>query len=249
MAYSAAFLEKLAQKPDWLTPSQKARTFATMRGWEYRSPQHENERYSNMETELILAIPGLSEILDVNTAGTVTPVKFYLQRSSLGFTRRSRRRYSINVSFPEVLYFDQGTGLTDVSFRISYTWVHKTDTQGNPLTKTDSTALPTDISVSIAHSPTEVTKVGQVTFDLPTFNADPGEVAVQITNFSIQGSSSTFTPSTVKDDRGRSYQTTALTFLAGDLTTMDSTRFPAGHTESIIGATIEMVKPDTPDPR
>lgn len=249
MAYSAAFLEKLAQKPDWLTPSQKARTFATMRGWEYRSPQHENERYSTMETEVILAIPGLSQMLDLDTAGTATPVEFYLQRSSLGFTRRSRRRYSINLSLPEALYFDQGTGLTDVSFHISYTWVHRDDTQGNQLTRTDSTALPTDITVSIAHDPNQVLKVGQVTFDLPTFNADPGEVAVQITNFEVQGSSSTFTPSTVKDDRGRTYQGRPLRISAGDLTTMDSVRFPAGHTESIIGATVEMVKPDTPDPR
>lgn len=249
MAYSAAFLEKLAQKPDWLTPSQKARTFATMRGWEYRSPQHENERYSTMETEVILAIPGLSQMLDLDTAGATTPIEFYLLRSSLGFTRRSRRRYSINVSFPEALYFDKGTGLTDVSFQLSYTWVHRNDIQGNQLTKTDSSALPTDISVSIPHDPNEVKKIGQVTFDLPTFNADPGEVALQITSFKIQGSDSTFPPGTVRDDRNRSYQNCSLTLTPAALTTMDPIRFPTGHNESIINAVIEMVKPDTPDPR
>ena len=36
MAYSAQFMAKIKEKPQHLTPSEKSRCFATMRGWEYR---------------------------------------------------------------------------------------------------------------------------------------------------------------------------------------------------------------------
>ena len=55
MAYSAEFIAKISEKPAHLTPSEKARTFATMRGWEYRHPQADTEKFKNMPFEAIAA--------------------------------------------------------------------------------------------------------------------------------------------------------------------------------------------------
>ena len=115
MAYSADFLAKIAEKPDWLTPSEKARTFATLRGWEYRPAQFTGERYANHQTELLVAIPGLSKILDLDTAGVTQAAAFVINKTDVGFTRRSRRRYSLNVAFQEAIYL--GVGI-DVNFRL-----------------------------------------------------------------------------------------------------------------------------------
>ena len=246
--YGQDFFDKLKLKPDWLTPSEKARCFATMRGWEFRPPQFFapsgdplDERYRNMPAELLVAIPGLSQLLDIDTStGTVTGgttagvahgQPLVIKKNSVGFTRRSRRRYSLNLSFPEALYIQAGIN-HDVDFTIRFAYEHATDTAGNPLTQSGGGALPTFLTTEV-HPPTtgDDLLTGRITWDFPTLNADPGEFSVENLVFEVNGTSATFTPSHVVDDRGRKWQTSAIE--QSDLT---------GHK-------IEMVKPDTTEAR
>ena len=245
--YGADFKAKLAKKPEWLTPSEKARCFATMRGWEYRPPQFFapggdplDERFRNMPAELLVAIPGLSKLLDIDTSsGAVTGgttvgaphgQPLVIKKNSVGFTRRSRRRYSLNLSFPEALYIQAGG--TDVDFTIRFTYEHATDTAGNALTQSGGGALPNFLTAEV-HPPAtgDDLLTGRITWDFPTLSADPGEFSVENLVFEINAASATFTPSHVVDDRGRLWQGSAID--QSDLT---------GHK-------IEMVKPDTTDPR
>lgn len=246
--YGADFKAKLATKPEWLTPSEKARCFATMRGWEFRPPQYFapggdplDERFRNMPAELLVAIPGLSQLLDLDTSsgavtgGTTVGIShnqpLVIKKNSVGFTRRSRRRYSLNVSFPEALYIQAGIN-HDVDFTIRFAYEHNTDTAGNALTQSGGGALPTFLTTAVQPPATgDNILTGRITWDFPTLNADPGEFSVQNLVFEVNGASATFTPSHVLDDRGRLWQGSAID--QSDL---------AGHK-------IEMVKPDTTEAR
>jgi hypothetical protein len=190
MAYSAEFLAKIAEKPDWLTPSEKARTFATLRGWEYRPAQFTGERYANHKTELLVAIPGLSKILDLDTAGVAQLAKFIINKTDIGFTRRSRRRYSLNVGFQEAIYLGVGV---DINFRLHTNFTTALAKDGSPLQDTGSNAVTgipyLDLNVANPASATELLRVGSLTFDIPTFSADPGELKVTITDFKVESAS------------------------------------------------------------
>ena len=236
MAYSPEFIAKISQKPAHLTPSEKARTFATMRGWEYRHPQADNEKFKNMPSELIVAIPGLSMLLDVTTSdtsihtvtGTASPV--VLTKASAGFTRRSRRRYSINISFPEQIFIAaSGTA----SFGLDIDYVTKdsaagtlTDNNGNPLL--NGKIVP---DVTLTAPAGEDLAVGRVQFDLPTFNADPVHLDIRIKNFYSESSTTQMSNSNLKDDRGRNLNTIAI----------DQT--------DLVNYLMEIVKPSTDAPR
>ena len=235
MAYSAQFMAKIAEKPQHLTPSEKSRCFATMRGWELRSPQHDNERYKNMKTELIHAIPGLSMILDLDSAGgetladraaTIDTATYMMNITDVGFNRRSRRRYSITVSLPERIFLiAQSPTPADVEFHLRGLVWDAEDTAGNPLT-----GLPATIPLEITGKTTDQTEIGRLVFDIPTFNADPGKVHVTIGGFEVYASSTQFTGNALVDETGRNYQ---------------GAKFDA----SAILKKVELVNPTTTDPR
>lgn len=242
MAYSAAFMAKIAQKPSHLTPSEASRVFATMRGWEYRSPQHENERYQNMVTEVIETCPGLSLILDVNAGETIAdrdninianPMVF----GPVGFTRRSRRRYSITIGLSERLFIAQRTPAINIDFHIdNLTW-NALDANGNTLMDNQSVPqpLPTIRSLQIDGSTTARTEVGRLVFDLPTLGADPETFHVTIGQFRVNTSATVFTGNDIEDETGRKWVTS-----------------PSGgafDATAVNGATIEMVNPTTTEAR
>ena len=254
MAYSPEFMAKIAQKPSHLTPSEASRVFATMRGWEYRSPQHENERYQNMVTEVIETCPGLSLILDVNAGETIADRTAQISKSvvmtpsSVGFTRRSRRRYSITMSFPEQMFILKNASPVNVDFYLDGLVWDTEDSSGAPLTQTDSSALPSLLHLQIVGSATENVSVGRLVFDIPTFNADPAKVHVTLGNNPGATSSHTpplriatdytgsdISPGDLVDETGRKYNL--------------STASPKLDTTAIRGMKIEMVNPTTTDPR
>lgn len=250
MAYSAEFIAKISQKPQYLTPSEKARTFATMRGWEYRHPQADNEKFKDMPSELIVAIPGLSMLLDVKTTDTSfqtistgNPDPVVLTRDSAGFTRRSRRRYSINVSFPEQIFLISGGS---VNFRLDVQYVTQLSTAGATLGLTDGVIL-----TPITNTSTEKLAIGRVQFDIPTFSADPEHLDVKIVKFFVEADDDTMTTSSLEDDRGRKLGSTDLWQKAAQLTGHDSAKFPASppHNKELENYVMEIVKPSTTDPR
>lgn len=239
MAYSAEFMAKIAQKPSHLTPSEASRTFATLRGWEYRSPQHDNDRYKNMVTEVIETCPGLSLILDVNAGQTVADrdavnIANAMVFGPVGFTRRSRRRYSITIGLSEKIFIAQRTPAINIDFHIeNLTW-NALDSSGNVLTDNQAVPqpLPTIRSLQVDGSTTARTEVGRLVFDLPTLNADPEIFHVTIGQFRVNTSTTTFTGNDIEDETGRKWATS-----------------PAFDATAVNGATIEMVNPTTPDPR
>lgn len=244
MAYSAQFMAKIAEKPQHLTPSEKSRCFATMRGWEIRSPQHENERYKNMKTELIVAIPGLSQILDLTAGDTSFADRtakinksVVLTPDSVGFTRRSRRRYSVTISFQEQMFIAPIDPANDVTFHLENLSWDTEDTAGNPLT-----GLPSTIDRTINGSTTAKVSAGRLVFDIPTFNADPAKVWLTIGNggsiaLRVEGdmTGTQFPPNDLVDETDRLYS--------------ESTASPALDQSAIKGHVIKMVNPDTTDPR
>ena len=88
MAYTANFLTEIAKKPKHLSPNEKARVFAGKGGWYLKDLSTGNA------PELIVTIPGLSDILDRGTDGSqlADSVKKQLmvQPTDVGFNRRSQ---------------------------------------------------------------------------------------------------------------------------------------------------------------
>lgn len=98
--YETTFLTKIAQKPEWLTESEKARTYASKEGWMYK------DLTPNSRPELLVSIPNLSLYLEANVLGGVDSTKAFevlFDPTNVGFTRRSRRRFVINVGLHEQL--------------------------------------------------------------------------------------------------------------------------------------------------
>ena len=230
MAYSAEFIAKISEKPKHLTPSEKARTFATMRGWEYRPPQADNEKYKNMPSELIMAIPGLSMLLDVTTSDTSihsvsgSPNPVVITKNSAGFTRRSRRRYSINVSFPEQVFLIPSGS---VNFRLDVQYTTQLSTSGAPLGMVDG-IINTAMTNS---STTDNLAIGRVQFDIPTFSADPEHLDVTILKFFVESDNNQMNNNSLLDDRGRQLGSTALV------------------QTDLVNYVMEIVKPSTDAPR
>lgn len=250
MAYSTEFMAKIAQKPSHLTPSEASRVFATMRGWEYRSPQHDNDRYKNMVTEVIETCPGLSMILDVNAGQTVADRTTAISKSvvmttsSVGFTRRSRRRYSITMSFPEQMFILKNASPVNVDFYLDGLVWDTEDSSGTSLTQTDGSSLPNLLHLQITGSATENISVGRLVFDIPTFNADPAKAHVTLGNnpgvtpplrIASDYTGSDISPGDLVDETGSPYNT--------------STASPKLDTTAISGMKIEMVNPTTTEAR
>lgn len=167
--YSQAFLDKIAQKPNWLTESEKARTYATEAGWVYK------DLTPNTVPELIMAIPGLSAILDANTTGGLALDRVYdllFPPTSVGFTRRSRRRYLINVGLHESVVSSGG----EVTFALD---IGGANTQAANAIGGDITAdlIPgTPITTTIPAN----TTFGKVQFELPELSENPSVLHIHL---------------------------------------------------------------------
>jgi hypothetical protein len=165
MPNSAAFLAKVAEKPKWMTAQEKAKTFAGPGGWYMKNGN------PAAAPELIETIPGLSSMIDYDSAGVLTAAATVMTISDFSFARRSRRGFNLIVSFQEQikntsgspldfqLNFDPGSIVLDSNGAADGNW--------NPLTP----AL-----ASVADDET----FGRLVFQLPLLTEAPSQMMIKL---------------------------------------------------------------------
>lgn len=173
MAYSQAFLQKVGQKPDWLTPEEQSRTYATKAGWMYK------DATPGAEPELLVTIPGLSAMVDLDpttqAVDAVTSVLITFPPSGVSSTRRTRRRYALNIAFHEEL---TNTTNATTTFTLRYNVVAADGSDGNPdpnyagVIGGPYQTLTQDIAAG--------EKVGRLSFVFPDFDTTPSAFAITL---------------------------------------------------------------------
>ena len=177
MAYTANFLTEIAKKPQHLSPNDKARVFAGKGGWYLKDLSTGNA------PELIVTIPGLSDILDRGTDGNplADSVKKQLmvQPTDVGFNRRSRRRYSIIVGLHEQVKAVGADVVLELDINGTSTAGDKVGTTAQNVAGADiksQLSVGTKLECTIADGAT----VGKLEFPLPLLTVDPGKLIIQL---------------------------------------------------------------------
>jgi len=174
MAYSQAFLDKVALKPEYLTEREKAKVFAGPGGWYMKNGN------PDAAPELLMTVPGLSQIIDVGTDGTTLLANATEMRAiNVGSSRRTRRNFSIYVGLAEEL-----TAIAPLLFTLNIASATVTNSDGAP----DANYSGANLTTVVASGE----KVGRIRFDFPTlantaatFNVDlitPNALTVNTVN-------------------------------------------------------------------
>lgn len=150
MAYSQAFLDKVSKKPEYLTEREKAKVFAGPGGWYTKNGN------PIAAPELLVTIPGLSQIIDVGTDG-ITPLANVteMRAVNIGSSRRSRKNFSINVGLAEEL-----TATASLLFTLNIASATVQNSDGVADANYSGVNLTTVVNAG--------TKLGRVRFDFPT---------------------------------------------------------------------------------
>lgn len=173
---TTATIAKFATKPEWLSPNDKAKVYATKEGWVYK------DATPGAKPELLVTIPGLSDILDRNTSGALDTSKVYellVPPTDVGFVRKSARRYAINVGLHESVIAKNGA--VTFTLRINGAGADATaaqDTAGNNIVADLSVGTP--LTTTIAHDPNGQSPFGKVQFDLPVLSANPSLLRIKL---------------------------------------------------------------------
>mgnify|MGYP001212275003 CR=1 FL=1 len=199
MAYTAEFLAAVAEKPKHLSPNDKARVFAGKGGWYLRDLTTGNA------PELIMSIPGLSDILDRGTDGNqlADSVKKQLmvQPTDVGFNRRSRRRYSIIVGLHEQIKAVGADVVLELDINGTSTAGGKVGTTAQNVAGGDiksQLTVGTKLECTIADGAT----VGKLEFPLPLLTVDPGKLIIQLAASASIGAKSGSDLGNLQDSEG-----------------------------------------------
>ena len=179
MAYTANFLTEIAKKPKHLSPNEKARVFAGKGGWYLKDLSTGNA------PELIVTIPGLSDILDRDTNNAVKAASVVNQLvvlpTDVGFNRRSRRRYSIIIGLHEQVTNTHTSNPVTLELDID-----GSSTAGGKVGTTAQNVAGGDIKSQLTVGtklecviPSKAT-VGKLEFPLPILSVDPGKLIIQL---------------------------------------------------------------------
>lgn len=164
MPNSAAFLAKVAEKPKWMTAQEKAKTFAGPGGWYMKNGN------PAAAPELIETIPGLSSIIDFDSAGAPLANVVEMIVADFSFTRRSRRGFNLVVGLQEQLTNTSGGGL---DFQLSFDPASSVlDASGNP----DANWTGAPVVASVADGET----FGRLVFQLPLLTEPPSQMMVKL---------------------------------------------------------------------
>jgi len=173
MAYSQAFLQKVATKPEWLTPEEQSRTYATKAGWMYK------DATPGAEPELLVSIPDLSAMLDLDPTtqllDAVKSVQITFPPTGISTTRRTRRRYALNIAFHEEL---TNTSNATVTFTLRYNVVAASGSDGNP--DPNYAAVIGGAYQTLTQDIAAGEKVGRLSFVFPDFDTTPSSFQVTL---------------------------------------------------------------------
>lgn len=150
MAYSQAFLDKVTKKPEYLTEREKAKVFAGPGGWYMKNGN------PDAAPELLMTVPGLSQIIDVGTDGTTLLANATEMRAiNVGSSRRTRRNFSIYVGLAEEL-----TATAPLLFTLNIASATVTNSDG----VADANYSGANLTTVVASGE----KIGRIRFDFPT---------------------------------------------------------------------------------
>ena len=165
MPNSATFLAKVAEKPKWMTAQEKAKTFAGPGGWYMKNGN------PAAAPELIETIPGLSSVIDFDSAGVLLASAAEMIVSDFSFARRSRRGgFNLVIGLQEQLKNNSGGGL---DFQLSFDPASSVlDTAGNP----DANWTGAPVVASVADGET----FGRLVFQLPLLTGSPSQMMIKL---------------------------------------------------------------------
>ena len=124
MPNSATFLAKVAEKPKWMSAQEQAKTFAGPGGWYMKNGN------PAAAPELIETIPGLSNIIDFDSAGNLVADVGTIKTKPATLVRRSRRGFNVVIGLEEQFKNDK---VNNVQFVLALASGAATTTDGNPM--------------------------------------------------------------------------------------------------------------------